>query len=58
MTTEVQWPDGLGALIGVGAADREPKDQAGIGYDRRAERERATTRWSEYLDLYLVLVDV
>lgn len=30
-------------------ADRESKDQAGIGYNREELREHATTRWSEYL---------
>jgi len=32
LIAKVQLPDGLGALIEVGFADREPKDQAGIGY--------------------------
>ena len=54
LTTEIQWPDGLGALIQAGAVDREPKDQAGTGYDREELIEHATVRWS----LYLVRVDV
>ena len=71
LAAEVQCPNGLGALIEVGAADWEPKDHAGTRYDREELREHATTRWLEYLvegrlvvdvqipspSLYIVLVD-
>ena len=73
LIAQIQWLDGLGALIEVGATDRESKDQEGIGYDQEEMRERATSaRWLEYLvedklvfdgltlspSFYLVLVDV
>ena len=45
LTVEVQWPDGLGALIEAGVVDREQKDQAGTRYDRE-ELLDATMRWS------------
>ena len=47
LTVEVQWSDGLGALIEVGDADRESKDREGTGYDREELRESTTSaRWS------------
>ena len=72
LIADAQWSDGLGALIEAGAADREPMDRAGTGYEEKELRESTTsTRWSEYLvegrlvvdvlipspSLYLVLVD-
>ena len=33
LIAEVQWPDGLGALIEAGATDQELKHWAGTGYD-------------------------
>ena len=72
LRVEVQWSNGLRALIEAGVANREPKDWEGIGYDREELRESTTsTKWSEYLvegrlvvniltpspSLYLVLVD-
>ena len=44
-------------MIEAGAADREMKDQEGTRYDQEELREHASTRWSKYLVLYLVLAD-
>lgn len=50
MIVEVYWPDGLGALIKEGAADREPKDRGATGYILEELRESTTSfRWLECL---------
>ena len=47
-------------MIESRAADREPKDRAGIGYDREElrESENLTATWSEYLVEGRLVVDV
>ena len=49
LIAEVQWPDGLGALIESGAAYRESKDQTSIRYNQEELRENSIARWSEYI---------
>ena len=57
LAIEVQWPNGLGALIEARAADWEPKNWEGTVYDREELREHVITKWSEYVVEGRLVVD-